>query len=212
MLMKIIQYQASLPDGHAAELDELRRENILTEADLGFLASKSVTYKPHRLPSHHALDMFQMPTEGGGCVFIGPKAALSKHQIRLRELPRVLHRLLGLARPPEELLFLIEIGGDYDWMGVHPKMIFFNFKNDGWRERLPAIRETAAALGLAPDQDGAVQIDHSLSYPAPGDAARTVAAVMALLSRGCGLTEESEVVYSAGALEEVESPSSEERE
>src|SRR5260370_41739495 len=72
LLMKIVAYQHSLPDERAIELDELRREGVLEPADIEFLDSNGVTYKPHRLSDYHALDVFHMPTPDGGCVFIGP--------------------------------------------------------------------------------------------------------------------------------------------
>jgi hypothetical protein len=48
-------------------LDELQREGVLDAADIEFLSSNSVTYKPHRVSDYHALDMFHMPTADGGC-------------------------------------------------------------------------------------------------------------------------------------------------
>jgi hypothetical protein len=65
LLMKIVAYQRSLPNGRAVELDELKREGVLEPADIEFLSSNSVTYKPHRLSDYHALDMFHMPTSDG---------------------------------------------------------------------------------------------------------------------------------------------------
>src|SRR6266516_6478789 len=71
ILMKIVTYQHSLSDGRAVELDELRREGVLSPADAEILSSHSVTYKPHRLSDYHTGDMLHMPTDDGGCVFIG---------------------------------------------------------------------------------------------------------------------------------------------
>ena len=49
IFLKITQYQRSLPDGRAIELEELQKHQILSPADFDFMASHSVTYKPHKL-------------------------------------------------------------------------------------------------------------------------------------------------------------------
>ena len=91
---KIVTYQLSLPDGRAVELDELRREGVLSPADAEFLSSHSVTYKPHRLSEYHATDMLHMPTDGG-CVFIGPGGPpLTKRRVALSAFQPIVESFL----------------------------------------------------------------------------------------------------------------------
>lgn len=106
-----------------------------------------------------------------------------------------------IPRPKDELLLHIEFSQHYG-MGVAPEMICFNFKGAGWRKRLQAIRSIAAEFGYQPLQDEVVQGIHALTFCIPSDPDRTAAAVAALLSRGCGFSEGTELVYSAGALDE----------
>jgi hypothetical protein len=202
LLSKIMAYQRSLPDGRAVELDELSREGVLSLADFEFLTSHSVTYKPHRLSDFHALDMFHMPNAGGGCAFIGPGGPpLSKRRAPLRAFQPVVESFLELPRPDHELLLHIEIAED-DGMAVAPKVITFGLRGVGWHERLPALRAIAAEFGFGTVQDEMVQGAHRLTFNIGTDAAQTAAATVALLSRGCGFTGETEIVYSAGALDE----------
>jgi len=91
---------------------------------------------------------------------------------------------------------------EQDGMGVAPEMICFNFRSMHWRERLPALRVVAAEFGFRPVQDEVVQGSHTLTYALSADTARTAAATVTLLSRGCGLADETEITYSAGALDE----------
>ena len=201
ILMKIVTYQHSLPDGRAVELDELNRQGVLTPANLEFLASHSVTYKPHHVSDYHARDMLHMPTEGGGCVFIGPVGPpLKKRGASLKDFRSVVEDFLQLSRPKNELLLHIELS-EHDGMGVAPEMICFNLQSIRWRERLPAIRHVGAEFGFEPFQDQVVQNSHTLTFRISCDAVHTAAAVVALLNRGCGLTDETEVTYSAGALD-----------
>ena len=86
-------------------------------------------------------------------------------------------------------------------MGVAPEMICFTFRSADWRQRLPAIRSVAAEFGFHPFQDEEVQSCWLLTFRIAPDAAHTAAAVVALLSRGCGFTDEREITYSAGALD-----------
>jgi hypothetical protein len=202
ILIKITVYQRTLTDGRAVELNELQRLGILSSEDIDFMSTHSVTYKPHRVSDYHAMDMLHMPTENG-CVFIGPGGPPAKERrIRLRDFRPIIQSFLKIPRPDDELLLNISFA-EYDGVGVGPEIICFNFKSDCWRERLPAIRSVAAELGFQPFQDEVVQIYHTLTFSIPRDADRTSAAVVVLLSRGCGLTDESEVVYSAGALDEL---------
>jgi hypothetical protein len=204
ILMKITAYQRSLSDGRAVELDELKRQGILSSADIDFMSTHSVTYKPHRVSDYHAMNMLHMPTPDGGCVFVGPSGPpLCKRRTQMREFPAVVQNFLKIPRPEDELLLHIQFG-EYDGVGVSPKMLAFNFQSKTWRKRLPAIRSAAAELGLHPFQDEVVQIYHMLTFNAPSEPDKIAAAFVALLSRGCGLTDESEVLYSAGALDDVQ--------
>jgi hypothetical protein len=201
ILMKVVSYQHSLSDGRAVELDELSREGVLSPADVEFLTTHSVTYKPHRLSDYHAGDMLRMPTDGGGCVFIGPGGPpLVKRRASLRAFQPIAESFLRLPRPQDELLLHIEFT-EHDVMGVAPEMICYTLQSAPWRQRLPAIRSVAAEFGFHPVQDEERQGSWSLTFSLAPDVARTAAAVVALLSRGCGLSDETEVTYSAGALD-----------
>lgn len=201
--MKVHSYQHSLPDGRAVELDELEREGILSPEDRAFLVANSVTYKPHRLSDFHCLDMFHLPTENGGCVFIGPSAPpLRKRRVPLKGFSLVVESFLKLPRPKDELLLHIEFT-DHDGMGVAPEMICFTLRGANWRQRLPAIRSVAAEFGFQPFQDEEVQCSWSLTFRIAVDPVHLAKSVVALLSRGCGFTNETEITYSAGALDEA---------
>jgi hypothetical protein len=201
ILMKVVIHQHSLRDGRAVELEELRRYGILSRDDLAFLTAHSVTYKPHRLSDFHAHDMFHMPTDDGGCVFIGPGGPpLTKRKARLGGFAPVVEGFLKLPRPQDELLLHVEFT-EHDGMGVAPEMICFTLCSAGWRQRLPAIRSVAAEFGFHPFQDEEIQSSWSLTFRIMPDPAHTTAAVVALLSRGCGFTDETEITYSAGALD-----------
>jgi hypothetical protein len=203
ILMKVVTYQHSLPDGRAVELDELRREGVLSLADIEFLTSHSVTYKPHSVSDFHALDMFHMPTDDGGCVFIGPSGPpLIKRSAPLSVFQPIVDSFLKLPRPQDELLLHIEFS-EHDGMGVAPEMICFDLRGAEWRQRLPAIRGVAAEFGFHPFKDEEIQGSWSLTFCITPDAPRTASAVSALLSRGCGFTDETEIIYSAGALDEA---------
>ena len=200
ILTKIVTYQHSLSDGRAVELDELRREGVLSPADVEFLTTHSVTYKPHRLSDYHAGDMLHMPTDGGR-VFIGPGGPpLTKRHASLSELQSIVESFLRLPRPQDELLLHIEFT-EHDGMGVAPEMICYTLQSAPWRQRLPAIRSVAAEFGFHPFQDEEIQGSWLLTFRVAPDVARTAAAVVALLSRGCGFTDETEITYSAGALD-----------
>jgi hypothetical protein len=191
-----------LPDGRAVDLDELSRQGVLEAADLEFLKSNSVTYKPHQLSDYHALDMFHMPTPDGGCVFIGPSGPpLKKHRALLQDFQAIVEGFLQLPRPREELLLHIEFS-EHDGMGVAPEMLCFNFRSMQWQERLPAIRAVAAEFGFRPLQDEVVQESYTLTFTLGADPARTAAATVTLLRRGCGFAEQTEITYSGGALDE----------
>lgn len=201
ILMKILAYQHSLPDGRAVGLDELRREGVVSPSDNEFLTSHSVTYKPHGLSDYHAMDMLHMPTEDG-CVFIGPGGPpLTKRTAPLGVFEPIVENFLELPRPDDELLLHIELT-EHDGLGVSPGFISFGFRSADWRRHLPSIRAVAAEFGLGPWQDEVVQGSHTLSFKISANAAQTAAATVALLRRGCGLTEETEIVFSAGALDE----------
>jgi hypothetical protein len=202
LLMKVVAYQRSLPDGRAVELEELQSEGILESADIEFLRLNSITYKPHRVADYHALDMFHMPTSDGGCVFIGPSGpALKKRRVPLQNFQAVVESLLNLPRPRDELLLHIELS-ENDGMAVAPEMICFTFRSLEWQERLPAIRAVAAEFGFEPQQDEVRQGSHGLTYKTGTDPTRIATATVALLARGCGFADRAEITYSAGALDE----------
>lgn len=202
LLMKVVAYQHSLPGGRAVELDELQREGILEPADVEFLNSNSVTYKPHRVSDYHAQDMFHMPTSDGGCVFIGPSGPpLKKRRMPLQNFQAALENILNLHRPREELLLHIEFT-QKDGMAVAPEMLCFTFGSMEWRERLPAIRAVAAEFGFGPLQDELIQGSHVLTYTAGADPARIATGTVVLLARGCGFADRTEITYSAGSLDE----------
>jgi hypothetical protein len=202
LLVKVIAYQRSLPDGRAVELGELKREGVFDSADVEFLNSHSVTYKPHRVSDYHALDMFHMPTSDGSCVFIGPSGPpLKKRRMPLRKLQAEVEGVLKLRRPREELLLHIELT-ENDGMAVAPGIIIFTFRSKEWLERLPAIRAVAAEFGLEPQQDDVRQGSHGLTYATDADPGRVATATVTLLARGYGLADRAEIIYSAGALDE----------
>lgn len=203
ILLKIVTYQHSLPDGRAVEMDELRYEGILSDTDVQFLTSHSVTYKPHRVSDYHAGDLLHMPTENGGCVFIGQGGPrLTKRRALLSAFGPIVESFLKLPKPHDELLLHIEFT-EQDGMGVAPEMLCFTLQGAQWRQRLPAIRRAAADLGLHPNQDEEIQSSHMLYFGVTFDAGRTAAVVVALLSRGCGFSNETEIIYSAGALDQA---------
>ena len=201
--MKVVGYQRLLPDGRAVELDELERKRVLSAEDMAFLTAHSVTYKPHRISDFHALDMFHMPTDGGACVFIGPAGPpLTKRRAPLAVFAPVVDSFLRLPKPKHELLLHIEFT-EHDGMGVAPEMICFNFRSADQRRHLPAIRSVAAEFGFNRIQDEEIQGSWTLTFGITQDAAHTAAAVSALLSRGFGFADETEITYSAGALDEA---------
>lgn len=201
ILMKIVAYQHSLPDDRAVDMDELQSKGVLSPSDAQFLRAHSVTYKPHRTSDYHAIDMLHMPTQDGGCVFIGPSGPpLTKRRVSLRDFRPVVEGVLRLPRPQDELLLHIEFT-EHDGMGVAPEMICFTFRGAEWRQRLPAIRGVAAEFGFLPLQDEEIQNSWMLGFRIAPEPARTAAAVVALLNRGCGFTDETEITYSAGALD-----------
>lgn len=201
ILMKVVIHQHSLPDGRAVEMEELEREGILSPEDMAFLTAHSVTYKPHRISDFHALDMFHMPTDDGGCVFIGPSGPpLTKRSAPLAVFAPVVDSFLRLPRPQDELLLHVEFT-EHDGMAIAPEIICFTLRSADWRQRLSAIRSVAAEFGFHPFQDAEVQGSWSLTFRIAPDAAQTAKAVVALLGRGCGFTDETEITYSAGALD-----------
>lgn len=202
ILLKIMVYQRSLSDDREVELEELRNKGVLSPEDAEFFASHSVTYKPHRRSDYHALDTLHMPTEDGGCVFIGPSGPpLIKRHAPLSDFQPIVEDFLQLPRPSEELLLHIDFS-EHDGMGVAPEMVCFTFGSADWRQRLPALRSVAAEFGFRPLQDAEIQGNWGLTFRIAPDASRTAAAVVALLRRGCGFTDETKITYSAGALDE----------
>ena len=203
ILTKILTYQHRFPDGRAVELDELRREGVLSAADDEFMRLHSVTYKPHRLSDYHAGDTLHMPTDGG-CVFMGPSGPpLKKRRASLSSFQPIVEGFLKLPRAKDELLLHIELT-EHDGMAVAPEGIFFNFRSPEWRRQLPLIRSVASEFDLQTFQDEEVQGSWTLTFGISRDPARTAGAVVALLRRGCEFTDESQVIYSAGALDEAQ--------
>jgi len=113
----------------------------------------------------------------------------------------IVESFLRLPKPEEELLLHIEFT-EQDGMGVAPEMICFTLQDAKWRKRLPGMRIVAAEFGFHSSQDEEVQGSWSLTFCIAPDAVRTAAAVIALLSRGCGFLDETEIIYSAGALDQ----------
>lgn len=204
ILMKIVAYQFSLSDDRAVGLDELRSNGILSAADMDFLISRSVTYKPHRLSEYHAMDMFQMPLATGGCMFVGPcwpkPKRFTKHRAPLGDFRPIVENFLQLPLPRDELLLHVEFT-EHDGMGIAPGMITFIFGSIRFRERLPALRAVGAEFGFSPLQDEVVQGNHVLTFTICVDADEAAAATIAFLGRGCGFTDDTEIVHSAGALD-----------
>ncbi len=202
ILAKIMVYQHSLPDGRPVELDELQRQGVLSSADLDFLKQRSVSYKPHRLSDYHALDTLEMPTKEG-CIFIGPGGPpLKNRSAKLRDFQAVVQNFLTLPRPKDELLLHIQFAPADDGVGVSPGHACFIFKSEQRRNKVPAIRSVARDLGLSSRQDVDIQDAHILAFDLSSDPNQTTAAVAALLSRGCGFSQNEDISYSAGALDQ----------
>ncbi len=203
IVAKVLGYQHSLPDGRAVRLEELQQQGILSPDDIAFIADHSVTYKPHALSDFHTIDMFHMPTDDG-CVFTGPTGPpLTKRTASLDVFQAIVESFLRLPRPQDELLLHIEFS-EHAGMAVAPRMICFTLRGASWRQRLPAIRTVAAEFGLRAFQDEEIQGSWTLTLQTVPEVARTAAATVALLSRGCGFAHDANIVYSAGALDALE--------
>ncbi len=202
ILTQVMIYQSTLPDGRAVELDELAREGVLSPDDLSFLTSHSVTYKPYRVSAPNALYMFHLPTSDG-CVFFSPQGPLlTRRSTPLATFAPIVADFLNLPAPQDHHLLVIDFTGD-DGMGIAPEMICFTLRSAEWRQRLPAIRSIAAEFGFHPFQDAEVQQNWLLTFRTPLNAAHNTTAVIALLHRGCGFTDDTEITYSSGALDET---------
>lgn len=202
ILGKILKYQNTLPDGRSVELDELKRERILSPEDLEFMSAHSVTYKPRKSFAYRRGGYVLKMTTENGYISSGLKGEPLEHRSKLRNFPLIIERLFAIPESGDELLLLIKFPED-DWIGVLPGIIIFNIRSDSWRQRLPAIRATALELGFEPTQDYESQESHALIHHIPRDAASMSAAVTALLSRGCGFSDEAELTYSSPALDEA---------
>jgi hypothetical protein len=201
ILGKILTYQYTLPEDRPVGLEELEHEAVLSSDDLDFLASRSVIYKPHRLSDPDSGDMFLLHYEDGSCTFYGPTGPpLIKRQVSLAQFTTIVENFLKLPKPPDELLLHIEFT-EHDGMGVAPTLICFNLRSPEWREHLPALRNVAAEFGFQPFQDNEVQGSWCLTFRIPSDAAHTTTAVIALLQSACNFTNETQITYSAGALD-----------
>jgi hypothetical protein len=198
---KILNYLTSLPDGRAVELDELKREHILSPEDLEFMSSQSVTYKPRKMSAYkRGQYVLQMDT-GHGYVALGLGGEPTKRRTPLRDFPAVIQRLFEVSESNDEINLMIHFL-EHEWMSMFPGNLMFSFKSPLWRERVPAIRGVASDLGLEPSHDYETERSHTIVYPIPSDAAGVSAGVIAILSRGCGLADDSEIVYSSVALDE----------
>jgi hypothetical protein len=70
--------------------------------------------------------MLHMPTDDGGCVFIGPGGPpLTKRRASLSDFQSIVESFLRLLRPQDELLLHIEFT-EHDGMGVAPEMICYS--------------------------------------------------------------------------------------
>jgi hypothetical protein len=204
ILVKILKYLQSLPDGRAVELEEFRRENILSSADFEFMAVNSVIYKPRKYSAYRrGAYVLKKGTLDGGFQALGLKGEPLKHRTYLRDFPHVIRKLLEVPESDDELLMHISLA-EHDGMAVSPGFIMFNVRSDSWRERLPTIRSVALELGFEPfqDQDYGTGQAHWLVYRIPRDPGGTCSVVDALLRRGCEMGDDSEVIYSAAALDE----------
>jgi uncharacterized repeat protein (TIGR04138 family) len=200
ILTKIISYQHLRANGAAVELEELKREKVLSPDELAFMVERGVVYKPYRTADYyHAGDMLQMPTKEG-CVLVGPDGPKQKKRSALlRDFRAILESLLQL--PSEGLMIHVELS-DRDGMGISPALIIFRFETERWKERLEFIREVGRQHELEALQDAEVQCGwmlgfrHALAGTALADLA------VALLGRGCGFEDQTEVNYSCGALDQ----------
>ena len=202
ILTKILVYQYGLSTDRAVDLDELLKEGALTEADNEFLEKHSVNYKPHRLSDHHGMDMLEMET-ANGCVFIGPAGPpLTQRSVRFDGFALVVENFLRLPKPKDELLMCVEFPEEEDGMGISPGFVSFTFPSGSWRKLLPRLREVALKLNLQRWQDEEIQDIWHLSLRFELDPRETAEAVVTLLREGCGFSDDREVRFSAGALDE----------
>lgn len=201
LLEKICWYQGMLAVDRAIEMGELVRENVLDQSDLEFIRAKNVTYKPHRLGDYRVGDMLQMPTEEG-CVFMGPTGPpLKQRRGAIKDLPAIIRA--GLKVPDPDLLLHIELP-DYGGFAVSRGSLLFTVESDKDKGRAQAIRDTAAKHGFAPENDyESSQGDRFLSFKVDDDS--TLASLTAaLIENACSLGLETEITYSAGALDVLE--------
>jgi hypothetical protein len=202
ILTKILSYQYALSEDRAVELKELIKEGALSEKDLEFIKTHSVKYKPHKLSDHHTMDMLEMPTAGGGCMFIGPCGApLTKRSVELIGFPPVLEEFLLLPKPEDEFLMHVEFSEE-DGMGISPGGICFTLMDPEWRRLLPGLRDVASKWKLQHWQDEEIQGSWILSFRLDLSPRRTAEVAVAFLREGCGFSDDYEVVFSAGALDE----------
>jgi uncharacterized repeat protein (TIGR04138 family) len=202
ILQKIVVYQHSLPDGRAVEREELERCGILRPADIAFMKSHSVTYEPARRNSFRGASL-TLPTLSGCTISMVGGPPLKKRMCPLRGFQQIVADFLKLPRAERELLLHVEFS-EFDGIGVSPRLIMFDFRGLRMQARLSAIREVAAERGLTLRHDRKVEGRWSLSFVAPSGADNTASSVAALLRHGCGLDDETEITYSAGALDELD--------
>jgi len=65
----------------------------------------------------------------------------------------------------------------------------------------PAVRKVAGEFGFPPFQDEEIQGSWVLTFGVFPDDSHTGEAVVALLRRGCGVADNADITYAAGALD-----------
>jgi hypothetical protein len=89
-----------------------------------------------------------------------------------------------------------------DGMGISPGDISFALMNPEWRRMLPRLRDVASKWKLQLSEDEEIQGSWILSFRLELGARETAEAAVAFLREGFGFSDDSEVIFSAGALDE----------
>jgi hypothetical protein len=212
LLNKILTYQKSLADARAVELEELEREGVLSPADLEFMQAHSIAYTPHRRTDRSARDMLSLPTAEGK-IEVGPSGPPPENRVvfmrDFRTVTENFLRLTAQVKKPDPDGLKVRFT-ERDWMNISAQAIMILLSNPQWTSRLATIQEVATELGLellARNRALAEGVERSerprpLNYRAFLDQNRTAGAVVAILGRGFGCDEASEISYSASALDE----------
>jgi len=101
ILAKIVAYQGSLPEDRAVQLNELETRGVLSESDLNFIRSHSVTYTADLLKSDHSSICLSMPArKGGGTMGVSYNVATTVRQIHGEEAKEMtfVYRCIEVAR------------------------------------------------------------------------------------------------------------------